>query len=317
MLCRVICKMPRLEPRDIAACLPVFRGRLALKAPLAPYTWFRVGGTADVLAIPQDEEDLAYILQALPLDIPLFIMGVGSNLIVRDAGVAGVVIRLSCRAFNAIEIRNKAQVFAGAYALDAQVARVCAAAGIDGLTFLRGIPGTIGGALRMNAGAYGREIGDVLLHAVGYTRNGEKRIFPSETLGLSYRHTSVEEGVVFTGALLQGRQGQREEIEADMNRLMQARQTTQPVREKTGGSTFKNPPGYKAWQLIDSAGCRGLVVGDAQVSDLHCNFIINRGSATATDIETMGEEVRQRVLATHGIALEWEILRIGGLHWPR
>jgi len=295
----------------IAALAPQFRGRLSLDSPLAPYTWFRVGGPADALASPADEDDLAYLLAALPREIPVTVIGVGSNLIVRDGGVRGVVIRLGGRAFGPVEMNDDHRVFVGAAALDAQVARAAAETGIDGLAFLRGVPGAIGGALRMNAGAHGGEIKDVLIEATGFDRAGQKRRLDSAAMGYSYRHCEAPEDLIFTRAVLQGRPGDRAAIEAEMERITRAREHSQPIREKTGGSTFKNPPGHKAWRLIDAAGCRGLVVGDAEVSTMHCNFLINRGNARAADIETLGEEVRRRVFETSGVALEWEIKRIG------
>jgi UDP-N-acetylmuramate dehydrogenase len=290
---------------------PKFRGRVSFDAPLAPFTWFRVGGPADALASPADEDDLAYLLSRLPEEIPVAVIGVGSNLIVRDGGVRGVVIRLGGRAFGGIETSPEARVTAGAAALDAQVAKAAAEAGIDGLAFLRGVPGAIGGALRMNAGAHGGEVKDTLLRAQGVNRDGTACVFDNAAMGFSYRHSEAPDGVIFTRAVFQGRPGERAEIEAEMARITAAREASQPIREKTGGSTFQNPPGGKAWQLIDAAGCRGLVVGDAQVSTMHCNFLINRGAATAADIEALGEEVRRRVREASGVELHWEIKRIG------
>ena len=291
--------------------LPAFRGRLSYDAALAPYTWFRVGGPADLLASPADEDDLAYLLSALPAEVPVTVVGVGSNLIVRDGGVRGVVIRLGGRGFGAVETAADHRVIAGAAALDASVAKAAAEAGIDGLAFLRGVPGAIGGALRMNAGAHGGETRDVLIEALGFDRAGRRVRFDKAAMGFSYRHSEAPGDVIFTRAVFQGRPGARAEIEAEMARITAAREASQPIREKTGGSTFKNPPGGKAWQLIDAAGCRGLVVGDAQVSEMHCNFLLNRGAATAADIEALGEEVRRRVRETSGVTLEWEIKRIG------
>jgi UDP-N-acetylmuramate dehydrogenase len=290
--------------------LPGFRGRLSRNAPLAPYTWFRVGGPADVLASPADEEDLGYLLAALPAETPVTVVGVGSNLIVRDGGVRGVVIRLGGRAFGTVSVHGD-RVHAGAAALDASVAKAAAEAGIDGLAFLRGVPGAVGGALRMNAGAHGGETKDVLVEAHGFDRSGRRASFDNARMGFSYRHSEAPQDLIFTRAVFQGRPGARAEIEAEMARITAAREASQPIREKTGGSTFKNPPGGKAWRLIDAAGCRGLIVGDAQVSTMHCNFLINRGAATAADIEALGEEVRRRVRETSGVTLEWEIKRIG------
>ena len=298
---------------DLKAAFAGFRGRVSFDAPLAPYTWFRVGGAADALASPADEEDLALLLAALPREIPVTVIGLGSNLIVRDGGVRGVVIRLGGRAFGAVETTPDHRVIAGAAALDASVAKAAAEAGIDGLAFLRGVPGAIGGALRMNAGAHGGEIKDCLIEAAAIDRAGARRSFDNAALGFSYRHSEAPGDVVFTRAVFQGRPGERAAIEAEMQRITRAREDSQPIRDKTGGSTFKNPEGHKAWRLIDAAGCRGLVVGDAQVSTLHCNFLINRGAATACDIEALGEEVRRRVLQTSGVELEWEIKRIGDI----
>jgi UDP-N-acetylmuramate dehydrogenase len=296
---------------DIAAFVPRLRGRLTADAPLAPYTWFRVGGAADVLLSPADEDDLGYVLAALPHEIPVTTVGVGSNLIVRDGGVRGVVVRLGGRAFGAIETTPDLRVIAGAAALDAQVARAAAEAGVDGLAFLRGVPGSIGGALRMNAGAHSGETRETLIEARGLDRAGALRVFSNAEMGFSYRHSEAPPDIIFTRATFQGRPGDSSAIRAEMERITAAREASQPIREKTGGSTFKNPPGAKAWQLIDAAGCRGLNIGDAEVSTMHCNFLINRGAATAADIEALGEEVRRRVKASSGVELEWEIKRIG------
>jgi UDP-N-acetylmuramate dehydrogenase len=295
----------------LARELPKVRGRLTANQPLAPFTWFRVGGPSEILFSPADEEDLAYFLPNLPSEIPVTIIGLGSNLIVRDGGVPGVVIRLGGRAFGGVSAENGYRLRAGAAVPDMKLARAAAEAGIDGLAFYRGIPGAVGGALRMNAGAHGGETKDVLIEARGVDRRGNIRTFTNAEMGYSYRHSSAPEDVIFTQALLQGRAGEPAAILAEMERITAAREASQPIREKTGGSTFKNPAGHKAWQLIDAAGCRGLVLGDAQVSEMHCNFLINRGNATAADIENLGEEVRHRVHETSGVALEWEIRRIG------
>jgi UDP-N-acetylmuramate dehydrogenase len=296
---------------DIKALAPLLRGRLAVNAPIAETTWFRVGGSAQLLFSPADEDDLAYAIGALPAEIPVTPIGLGSNLIVRDGGVEGLVIRLGGRAFNAIDVMDDSRVIAGAAAPDQFVAKAAASAGVDGLAFLRGVPGSIGGALRMNAGAHGGEIKDVLIEASGVDRSGVKRRFSNAEMGFSYRHSSAPQGIIFTGASLQGRPGDPADIEAEMERITRAREASQPIREKTGGSTFKNPPGQKAWELIDKAGCRGLAIGDAQVSTMHCNFLINRGGASAGDLEALGEEVRRRVHDASGVRLEWEIKRIG------
>ena len=301
---------PDLLPQ-LSAALPDLRGRLAANQPLAPYTWFRVGGVAQVLFSPADTDDLAYVLGHVPAEMPITVIGFGSNLIVRDGGVPGIVIRLGGRGFGEVAIEKGGQVRSGAEVPDMKVARSAAEAGIDGLAFLRGIPGSIGGALRMNAGAHGGETTDVLIEAMGVDRKGRIHTFSHADMGFSYRHSSVADDIIFTQAVFQGRPGDPSAITAEMDRITAAREASQPIREKTGGSTFKNPNGGKAWQLIDKAGCRGLIVGDAQVSEMHCNFLINRGQATAADIEALGEEVRRRVLETSGFDLHWEIRRIG------
>src|SRR5256714_474606 len=289
--------------------LPALRGRLLANEPLAPLTWFRVGGAAQALFMPEDESDLGYLLASLPRDIPVTVIGLGSNLIVRDGGVPGVVIRLG-RGFNEIKIEGN-HVRAGTAAPDLRVAKAAQEAGLAGLAFLRGIPGAIGGALRMNGGAYGRETRDILVEARGLDRSGSTHTYTNAEMGFSYRHCGVGDDVVFTAALFAGTPGDRAAIAAEMDEITAKRETTQPVKSRTGGSTFKNPPGHKAWQLIEAGGGLGLVVGDAQVSELHCNFLINRCNATATDIENLGEEVCRRVREQNGIGLEWEIKRIG------
>ena len=301
---------PDIAPA-LAAQMPELRGRISANQPLAPYTWFRVGGPAQVLFSPADEADLAYFLAHLSRDIPVTVIGLGSNLIVRDGGVPGVVIRLGGRAFGEVEILPDFRLRTGAAVPDMKVARTAAEAGLDGLAFLRGIPGSIGGALRMNAGAHGGETTDIFIEARGVTRSGDIRTWSHADMGFSYRHTDVSEDVIFTSALLQGRPGDPAQILAEMDRITQAREASQPIREKTGGSTFANPKPQSAWTVIDAAGCRGLVMGDAQVSEMHCNFLINRGNATAADIEGLGEEVRRRVRAHSGVELRWEIRRIG------
>jgi UDP-N-acetylmuramate dehydrogenase len=296
---------------EIRALAPELRGRLTAQAPIADATWFRVGGSAEALFSPADEKDLSYVLSALPREIPVTTVGLGSNLIVRDGGVAGLVIRLGGRAFGAVEVMDGSRTVVGAATPDQYVAKAAAIAGVDGLAFLRGVPGSIGGALVMNAGAHGGEIKDVLVEARGIDRTGARRVFSNAELGYSYRHSLAPHDVVFTSAMFQGRPGEPKAIEAEMERITRAREASQPIREKTGGSTFKNPPGMKAWELIDKAGCRGLTLGGAQVSTMHCNFLINLGFATAADLEALGEEVRRRVLEMSGIGLEWEIKRIG------
>ncbi len=299
---------PDVTP-DIKARVPNLRGRLIANQSLAELTWFRVGGPAQVLYMPEDENDLAYFLRNLPADLAVTAVGAGSNLIVRDGGVPGVVIRLG-RAFHDVKIEEGNRVAAGCALLDVMVARAARDAGVAGLAFLSGIPGSLGGALRMNGGAYGGETKDVLIEARGVDRQGNIKTYSNADMGFSYRHCSVPDDVIFTRAVLQGRSGTREEIAAEMDAIKHKREASQP-RTHTGGSTFKNPPGMSAWKLIDEAGCRGLKVGDAQVSDMHSNFLINLGRATASDIETLGETVRARVKEKSGVALEWEIKRIG------
>lgn len=295
---------------SIRAAAPALRGRLLANQPLADLTWFRVGGPAEVLFTPADEEDLAALLAALDPAVPVTVIGLGSNLIVRDGGVPGVVIRLGGRAFGSIAVDGDT-LRVGTAVPDMRLAKAAAEAGLDGLAFFRGIPGSIGGALRMNAGAHGGETTDVLVEARGIDRRGQVRTFSHAEMGFTYRHSAAPEDVIFTSALFRGRPGERAAIEAEMERVTAAREAAQPIRERTGGSTFKNPEGGKAWQLIDAAGCRGLTLGGAQVSPMHCNFLINRADATAADIEALGEEVRRRVRETSGTALHWEIRRIG------
>ncbi len=295
---------------DLKARMPDLRGRLLSNEPLGPLTWFRVGGPAQILFTPADADDLAYFLGALPGRIPVHIVGVGSNLIVRDGGIEGVVIRLSPRGFGDVAADGDA-VVAGAAALDKRVAEVAAQAGIGGMEFLFGIPGSIGGALRMNAGANGREIKDVLVEAMGVARDGSKMSFTNAQMKFEYRKSGAPADVIFISARLRGEKTDWQAIRARMDEVQKHRETAQPIREKTGGSTFKNPPGHSAWKLVDEAGCRGLTVGSAQVSPMHTNFLINLGGATANDIETLGETVRARVKEKSGIALEWEIKRIG------
>jgi UDP-N-acetylmuramate dehydrogenase len=300
---------PDLVP-DLRARMPGLRGRLIANQPLTELTWFRVGGPAQVLFSPQDEEDLATLLANVPAEVPVTVIGLGSNLIVRDGGVAGVVVRLG-RGFGEITIEAGCRVRAGTAVPDVKVARAAQEASIAGLSFLRGIPGSIGGALRMNGGAYGGETKDVLVEARGVDRAGRITTFANADLHYTYRHCGAPDDVIFTEATFQGAPGDPATIAAEMDKITESREATQPIKSRTGGSTFKNPPGHKAWQLIDAAGCRGLQVGGAQVSTMHCNFLINLGSATAADIETLGETVRARVKETSGVDLEWEIKRIG------
>jgi UDP-N-acetylmuramate dehydrogenase len=289
--------------------LPPVRGTYSENAPLKDLVWFRVGGPAEVLFRPADAEDLATFMYAKPADVPVSVIGVGSNLLIRDGGIPGVVVRLpgSLGKITAEDTRIRA----GAAALDAAVARAASDAGIAGLEFLRGIPGTIGGALRMNAGCYGREIKDVFVEARAVDGKGNIVTLKAEDMAFVYRKSGVPEDMIFVEAVLEGEAGDPETIRGRMNALVEQRESTQPVKSKTGGSTFKNPPGHKAWQLIDESGCRGLMHGAAQVSEKHCNFLINTGEATAADIEGLGEGVRARVKEKFGIALEWEIKRVG------
>lgn len=290
--------------------LPRVRGRLSADAPLAQITWFRVGGPAEVLFRPADREDLAHFLAHCPADVPITVIGVASNLLVRDGGIPGVVIRLG-GAFADVAVCDSTTVIAGAAALDANVALACRNAGVAGLEFLSGIPGTIGGALRMNAGAYGREMVDVLVEAEVIDRTGRVHTLPAAALGLGYRRSALPATSIFLGAVMTGEAGSAIEIGHRIEQIAKDRAASQPVRARTGGSTFANPPGRKAWQLIDAAGCRGLTRGGAQVSEKHCNFLLNTGGASAADLEGLGEEVRRRVFETSGVSLEWEIKRIG------
>ena len=302
--------MTRLDGDALLKRLPQVRGRLEANAPLADLTWFRAGGAAEVLFAPADEADLAAFLKDTPKDIPVYVIGVGSNLLVRDGGVPGVVIRLG-KGFADVTEEPGHRVRAGTAALDVRVARFALEKSIDSLTFLRGIPGTIGGALRMNAGAYGGETKDILIEARAVDRSGNIHVLTNADMKYTYRHCGAPEDLVFTQALLQGRAGDPEEISAAMDKITESREATQPIKSRTGGSTFKNPPGNKSWQLIDKAGMRGFAVGPAKVSDLHCNFLINEGGATAAQIEELGEVVRAKVKSTSGVVLDWEIKRIG------
>jgi UDP-N-acetylmuramate dehydrogenase len=295
---------------DLKAAMPELRGRLLGNEPLAPLTWFRVGGVAQALFTPADEDDLAYFLANLAPELQIMVVGVGSNLIVRDGGLPGVVIRLSPRGFGTISAQGD-EVRAGAAALDKRVAERAAAATIGGLEFYFGIPGSIGGALRMNAGANGNETKDVLVEATGIGRDGARHVFSNADMQFVYRNNGVDPSIIFTSARFRGHIADAAAIRVGMDEVQRHREAAQPIREKTGGSTFKNPPGQSAWKLIDAAGCRGLRVGGAQVSEMHCNFLINTGDATGHDIETLGEAVRARVKAQCGIELQWEIKRIG------
>ena len=292
--------------------LPAVRGKLLRDEPLAPLTWLRVGGPADVLFLPEDEDDLAAFLAGLDPGVPVTPIGVGSNLLVRDGGVEGVVIRLG-RAFSKVEARGDARIFAGAAVPDAVLAREAAKAGVAGLEFYRGVPGAVGGACVMNAGCYGAETKDVLVDAYAVTRAGERRILSNAQMDFVYRKSraAADGGLIFTGALFQGTVDDAAAITQRMEAITARREASQPIREKTGGSTFKNPDGDSSWRLIDAAGWRGKLFGAAKFSDLHANFLINTGEATAADLEGLGEAVRADVKAKFGVDLEWEIRRIG------
>jgi UDP-N-acetylmuramate dehydrogenase len=289
--------------------MPHLRGRLTVGATLARLSWFRTGGPAEVLFEPTDEEDLRTFLRHIPGSMPLNIIGVGSNLLVRDGGVKGAVIRLG-RGFSAIKVRGDV-LKAGAGAMDVHVARAAQKAGVSGLEFLVGVPGTIGGALRMNAGAYGQDVSDVLMHAHTIDRYGHFHEFRAAEFGFDYRSCAIDPSIIFLSASFHVENGNPDDIQALMHEITSTRQNSQPIGTQTGGSTFKNPEGRKAWELIDEAGCRGLQVGQAQISEKHSNFLINLGGATAADIENLGETVREKVHAHSGILLEWEIKRIG------
>jgi UDP-N-acetylmuramate dehydrogenase len=295
--------------------LPPVRGTLTHDAPLKDLVWFRAGGPAEILFRPADIDDLAAFIAARPADLRISVIGVGSNLLVRDGGIPGVVVRLSS-AFGKIEILNAegggTRVRAGAAALDGAVARAAAEAGIAGLEFLRGVPGTIGGALRMNAGCYGREVRDIFVEAMAIDEKGNKIRLSSADMGFEYRKArGAGDGLIFVEALFEGVADEPAAIRARMDELSANREASQPIKSKTGGSTFKNPPGHKAWELIDEAGCRGLMIGAAQVSPKHTNFLINTADATSADLEALGEEVRRRVKEKSGVTLEWEIKRVG------
>jgi len=295
---------------ELSARLPDLKGRLTANASLSDITWFRAGGPAQLLFRPVDEGDLAYFLSRCPGDVPVTVIGLGSNLLVRDGGIPGVVVRLG-RGFGAIAVEEGNRLRAGAGVPDVKVARAAADAGIAGLSFYRGIPGGIGGALRMNGGAHDRETRDVLLEARAVDRSGTIHTLSLADMNYSYRHCGAPSDYIFTEALFQGHAGDRAEILAEMEKIADYREQAQPIKSRTGGSTFKNPPGESAWKLIDAAGCRGLKVGGARVSEKHCNFLINEGGATGADLEELGETVRARVREESGIELEWEIRRLG------
>jgi UDP-N-acetylmuramate dehydrogenase len=292
------------------ATIPDVRGRLTPNAPLAPLVWFKSGGNAEWLFEPKDEEDLVAFLRELDPQVPLMALGLGSNLIVRDGGVPGVVVRLG-KAFSKIDRLDETTLRCGGGASGILVSSNARDAGIAGMEFLRGIPGTVGGFVRMNGGAYGREVSDILVSSRLVLRSGDVVEWPREKLGYTYRHSEVPAGAVVIEGVFRGTPGDPEAIGAEMDAIARAREESQPLRSRTGGSTFKNPAGHKAWALIDAAGCRGFRMGDAQVSEKHCNFLLNLGSATSAEIEALGEEVRRRVEAKTHISLEWEIQRVG------
>jgi UDP-N-acetylmuramate dehydrogenase len=292
------------------ATMPAVRGKLTADAPLAPLVWFKSGGNAEWLFEPADEQDLIAFLREIDPDVPVMALGLGSNMIVRDGGVRGVVVRLG-KAFAKIERLDDVTLRCGGGASGILVSSTARDSGIAGMEFLRGIPGTVGGFVRMNGGAYGREVSDILTSAKVVLRSGEVEEWPLDKLGYTYRHSEMPAGAVVLEATFRGTPGMTDAIGAEMDAIARAREESQPLRSRTGGSTFKNPSGHKAWALIDAAGCRGLTIGDAQVSEKHCNFLLNLGSATSADIEALGEEVRRRVKAKSNITLEWEIQRVG------
>jgi UDP-N-acetylmuramate dehydrogenase len=294
----------------VCTALPPLRGTIAHQGSLADFIWFRTGGPAEWLVRPDDVQSLAAFMAGLDPEVPVLPVGVGSNLIVRDGGVPGVVVRLP-KAMAKVSIEAGNRVRAGGAAMGITVASAARDAGIAGLEFLRGIPGTVGGAVRMNAGAYGRDTSDILIELTLVTRNGTVETWPAAKLGYTYRHSELPAGAVVVEALFEGTPGDKAMIGAEMDRIAAEREASQPLRSRTGGSTFKNPEGHSAWKLVDEAGCRGLRRGDAQVSEKHCNFLLNLGNASSADIEALGEEVRARVKAQSGIELEWEIQRIG------
>jgi UDP-N-acetylmuramate dehydrogenase len=295
---------------DLRALMPDLRGRLIANAPLADITWFRVGGPAQVLFTPADEVDLSYFLKKLPDNVPIQVIGLGSNLLVRDGGVPGVVVRLG-KGFGEIKIEPGNRLRVGSAVPDVKVARAAAEAGIAGLAFYRGIPGSVGGALRMNAGAHGRETKDCLVSARAIDLDGNVYVLSLADMDFTYRHCAVQDGWIFTEATFEGTPGDPAAILKEMDEVADYREKNQPIKERTGGSTFKNPPGNSAWKLVDEAGCRGLRVGGAKVSDMHCNFLINDSQASGEDVERLGETVRARVMVASGVTLNWEIIRLG------
>jgi len=295
----------------LAAPLSGLRGRLTANAGMDKITWFRAGGPAEALFQPADEDDLAAFMRAVPQDVPVTVVGIGSNLLVRDGGIPGFVVRLSAKGFGEAEAISATRIRAGAATPDKRVAALALEAGIGGLHFYHGIPGAIGGALRMNAGANGVETGDRVVEVRAVDRKGERHVLTNADMGYAYRSSAAPADLVFTAAVFEGYPQERDAIQAAMDQVQHHRETVQPIREKTGGSTFKNPEGTSAWKEIDKAGCRGLMIGGAQMSPLHCNFMINTGAATGYDLEYLGETVRARVLEKSGIRLQWEIRRLG------
>jgi UDP-N-acetylmuramate dehydrogenase len=296
---------------DLQKTNPGLHGKLTAALPMSGISWFRTGGPAEVFFSPADENDLAAFLKNLAKEVPVAVVGLGSNLIARDGGIKGVVIRLSAKGFGMIAPEDGFRIRAGAAAPDVRVAKAAADAAIAGLAFFRGIPGSIGGALKMNGGAYHAETKDILIEARAVDRAGKIHALRNSDFGFTYRNARVPQDLIFTEAVFQGTQGLREEILKQMGEVQEKRENTQPVKMRTGGSTFKNPPDRKAWQLIDVAGCRNLRIGGAHMSELHCNFMINNGTANAYEIETLGETVRKRVFENSGVLLEWEIKRMG------
>lgn len=294
----------------LAARLDGFRGSLQPDQPLAPIVWFRAGGPAEILAMPADADDLAYLLRAVPQDIPLTVIGLGSNMLIRDGGVPGFVVRLSGRGFGSVSVEGN-RIRAGAALADKRLAAAAFEAGLGGFAFYHGIPGGLGGALRMNAGANGTETCERVVEITAIDRAGERHVLSNAEMGYSYRHSDAAGELIFIEAVFEGEPAAPEDIRLQMDAVQEHRETAQPIKSRTGGSTFKNPDGGKAWQLIDAAGCRGLRVGGAQVSEMHCNFLLNVEEATAHDLELLGETVRARVLETSGVRLDWEIKRIG------
>ena len=292
------------------------RGRLLPDEPMSKYTWFQVGGPADILFQPADEEDLALFLNRLPEEVPVMVVGVGSNLLVRDGGIEGVVVRLSAKGFGHVEQLSDTRLLCGAAVPDKRLAAKAYDAGIGGFAFYHGIPGGIGGALRMNAGANGTETTNRVVEVHAVDRNGEKHVLSHADMGYTYRQSAASSDLIFTRAVFEGEVQDQADIRAAMDEVQHHRETVQPVKEKTGGSTFKNPEGHSAWKLVDAAGMRGFEVGDAQMSEMHCNFMINTGAATANDLEQLGETVREKVLENSAIQLEWEIKRIGRFGSP-